>query len=87
MFLLGIQTTYKLFATYNTGTQNATADVLDSLWTYLVRHHHAPSPRALQSSARSLTSRTQRPALRLAGVALALLSVAALWKLVLAMVA
>src|SRR3989442_5050420 len=35
MFLLGIQTTYNLLQSYNTGTRYATADVLDSLLTYL----------------------------------------------------
>ena len=35
MFLLGAQTTYSLIQSYNTGTQYATADVLDSLWNYL----------------------------------------------------
>src|SRR3989442_15162770 len=35
MLLLGIQTTYNLLQSYNTGTRYATADVLDSLWTYL----------------------------------------------------
>ncbi len=36
MFLLGVQATYNLLQSYNTGTPYATADVLDSLWTYLV---------------------------------------------------
>jgi hypothetical protein len=36
MFLLGTQTTYSLLQSYNTGTQYATADVLDSLWNHLV---------------------------------------------------
>ncbi len=35
MFLLGAQTTYSLIQSYNTGTQFATVDVLDSLWNYL----------------------------------------------------
>ncbi|HLY61328.1 MAG TPA: hypothetical protein VKV95_11310 [Terriglobia bacterium] len=86
MFLLGIQTTYKLFATYNTGTQNATADVLDSLWTYLAGTI-MPIAAGLAIMGAIFNVATQRPALRLAGVALALLSVSALWKLVLAMVA
>ena len=36
MFLLGTQTTYNLLQSYNTGTQYATVDVLDSLWNHLV---------------------------------------------------
>ena len=36
MFLLGTQTTYNLIQSYNTGTQYATVDVLDSLWNHLV---------------------------------------------------
>ena len=35
MFLLGTQTTYSLLQSYNTGTQYATVDVLDSLWNHL----------------------------------------------------
>ena len=35
MFLLGTQAAYTLIASYNSGTQYATADVLDSLWNYL----------------------------------------------------
>ena len=86
MFLLGIQTTYNLFAAYNTGTQNATADVLDNLWTYLAGTI-MPIAAGLAIMGAIFNVATQRPALRLAGVALALLSVSALWKLVLAMVA
>ena len=86
MFLLGIQTTYNLLQGYNTGTRYATADVLDSLWTYLVSTI-MPIAAGLAIIGAIINVATQRPALRLAGVALALLSVSAIWQLVLAMVA
>ena len=35
MFLLAVQTTLNLIKSYNSGTQFATADVLDSLWNYV----------------------------------------------------
>ncbi len=86
MFLLGIQTTYNLLQSYNTGTQYATADVLDSLWTYLASTI-MPIAAGLAIIGAIINVATQRPALRLVGVALALLSVSAIWQLVLAMVA
>ena len=84
MFLLGIQTTYNLLQSYNTGTQYATADVLDSLWNYLVGVI-MPIAAGLAIIGAIINVATQRPAMRLVGVALALLSVSALWQLVLAM--
>jgi hypothetical protein len=86
MFLLGLQTTYSLLGSYNTGGQYATADVLDSLWTYLASTI-MPIAAGLAIIGSIINVATQRPALRLVGVALALLSVSALWQLVLAMVA
>lgn len=86
MFLLGLQTTYSLLGSYNTGGQYATADVLDSLWTYLASTI-MPIAAGLAIIGAIINVATQRPALRLVGVALALLSVSALWQLVLAMVA
>jgi len=86
MFLLGIQTTCNLLQSYNSGTQYATADVLDSLWTYLVGTI-MPIAAVLAIIGAIINVATRRPALRLAGVALGLLSVSAIWKLVLAMVA
>ena len=86
MFLLGVQTTYNLLESYNTGTPYATADVLDSLWTYLVSTI-MPIAAGLALIGAIINFATQRPALRLAGVVLALLSVSAIWQLVLAMVA
>jgi hypothetical protein len=84
MFLLGIQTTYSLLQSYSTGTQYATADVLDSLWTYLASTI-MPIAAGLAIIGAIINVATRRSALRLAGVALGLLSVAAIWQLVLAM--
>ena len=86
MFLLGIQTTCNLLLSYNTGTPYATADVLDSLWTYLAGTI-MPIAAGLAIIGAIINFATQRPAFRLVGVALALLSVSAIWQLVLAMVA
>jgi len=86
MFLLGIQTTCNLLLSYNTGTPYATADVLDSLWTYLAGTI-MPIAAGLALIGAIINFATQRPAFRLVGVALALLSVSAIWQLVLAMVA
>jgi len=86
MFLLGIQTTYNLLGSYNSGSQYATADVLDSLWTYLAGTI-MPVAAGLAIIGAIFNFATQRPALRLLGVALGLLSVAAVWRLVLAMMA
>ncbi len=85
MFLLGTETTYKLIQSYNTGTRYATADVLDSLWNYLVGTL-MPLAGALAVVGAIINFATHRPVMRLVAVALALLSVSAIWKLVLAMV-
>ena len=86
MFLLGVQTTDTILQSYNSGTQYATADVLDSLWTYLAGTI-MPIAAGLAIIGAIINVAMRRPALRLAGVALGLLSVTAVWKLVLAMVA
>jgi len=86
MFLLGVQTTDKVLQSYNSGTQYATADVLDSLWTYLAGTI-MPVAAGLAIIVAIINVAMRRPALRLAAVALGLLSVTAVWKLVLAMVA
>ena len=86
MFLLGVQTTYTVLQSYNSGTQYATADVLDSLWTYLAGTI-MPIAAGLAIIGAIINVATRRPALRLAGVALGLLSASAVWKLVLAMLA
>ena len=85
MFLLGAQTTYSLMQSYNTGTQYATADVLDGLWNYLAGTI-MPIAAGLAIVGAIINFATQRPALRLVGVALALLCVSGIWRLILEMV-
>ena len=85
MFLLGTQTTYSLMQSYDTGTQYATADVLDSLWNYLAGTI-MPIAAGLAIVGAIINFATQRPALRLVGVALALLCVSGIWRLILEMV-
>lgn len=84
MFLLGTQTTYSLIQTYNTGTQYATADVLDNLWTYLAGTI-MPIAAGLAVVGAIINFATHRPAMRLVAVALAMLCAAGIWKLVLSM--
>jgi hypothetical protein len=84
MFLLGVQATYSLIANYNTGTQFATADVLDSLWNYLAGTI-MPIAAGLAIVGAILNFATKRPAMRLVAVALAMLCVSGIWKLVLSM--
>ncbi|MCU1297448.1 MAG: hypothetical protein JWO91_1726 [Acidobacteriaceae bacterium] len=84
MFLLGTQTTYALIQTYNSGTQYATADVLDNLWTYLAGTI-MPIAAGLAVVGAIINFATHRPAMRLVAVALAMLCVTGIWKLVLSM--
>lgn len=84
MFLLGVQATYSLIESYNTGTQFATADVLDSLWNYLAGTI-MPIAAGLAIVGAILNFATKRPAMRLVAVALAMLCVSGIWKLVLSM--
>jgi hypothetical protein len=84
MFLLGTQTTYSLIQSYNTGTQVATADVLDSLWNYLAGTI-MPIAAGLAVVGAIVNFATRRPAMRLVAVALAMLCVSGIWKLVLSM--
>jgi len=84
MFLLGTQTTYSLIKSYNTGTQVATADVLDSLWNYLAGTI-MPIAAGLAVVGAIINFATRRPAMRLVAVALAMLCVSGIWKLVLSM--
>ena len=84
MFLLGTQTTYNLLQGYNTGTQYATVDVLDSLWNHLVGTV-MPIAAVLAIVGAILNFATRKPFLRLIAVALALLTVSAIWKLVVSM--
>jgi hypothetical protein len=84
MFLLGTQTTYSLLESYDSGTQYATVDVLDSLWNYLVGAI-MPIAAVLALVGAILNFATRKPFLRLVAVSLALLTVSAIWKLLISM--
>lgn len=84
MFLLGTETTYSLLESYNTGSQYATVDVLDSLWNHLVATI-MPMAAVLALVAAILNFATRKPFLRLVAVSLAMLTVSALWKLLTSM--
>lgn len=84
MFLLGTQTTYSLLQSYNTGTQYATVDVLDSLWNHLVGTI-MPIAAVLALVGAILKFATRKPFVRLVAVSLALLTVSAIWKLLISM--
>ncbi len=84
MFLLGTQATYSLIQGFNTATQFATVDVLDSLWTYLAGTI-MPIVAGLAIVGSVINFATHRPAMRLIAVALAMLCVSGIWKLVLSM--
>lgn len=84
MFLLGTQTTYNLLQSYNTGTQYATVDVLDSVWNHLVATI-MPIAAVLALVGAILNFATRKPFMRLVAVALALLTVSAIWKLLVSM--
>ena len=86
MFLLGIQTTFNLIQSYNTQTQYATADVLDSLWNHLAGTI-MPIAAVLALVGAILNFATRKPFMRLIAVALALLCVSGIWQLVLTMMA
>jgi hypothetical protein len=85
MFLLGVQTTDTLIQSFNTGTQFALADALDSLWTYLAGTI-MPIAAGLAIVGAIINFATHRPAMRLIAVALAMLCVSGIWRLVLSMV-
>jgi hypothetical protein len=84
MFLLGIQTTYSLLQSYNTGTQYATVDVLDSLWNHLAGTI-MPIAAVLALIGAVLNFATRKPFLRLVAVSLAMLTTSAIWTLVTSM--
>ena len=84
MFLLGIQTTFTLIQGYNTQTQYATADVLDSLWNHLVGTI-MPIAAILALVGAIWNFATRKPFMGLVAVALALLCVSGIWQLVLTM--
>jgi hypothetical protein len=84
MFLLGTETTYSLLQSYNTGTQYATVDVLDSLWNHLVGTI-MPIAAVLALVGAILNFATRKPFLRLVAVSLAMLTTSAIWKLLTSM--
>ena len=84
MFMLGVQTTYSLLQSYNTGTQYATADVLDSLWNHLAGTI-MPIAAVLALVGAILNFATKKPFMRLVAVSLAMLTTSAIWKLVTSM--
>lgn len=84
MFLLATQATYNLLQSYNTGTQYATVDVLDSVWNHLVGTI-MPIAAVLALVGAILNFATRKPFMRLVAVALALLTVSAIWKLLVSM--
>jgi len=84
MFVLGTQTTYSLLQSYDTGTQYATVDVLDSLWNHLVGTI-MPIAAVLALVGAILNFATSKPFLRLVAVSLAMLTVSAIWKLLTSM--
>lgn len=84
MFLLGIQTTFSLIQGYNTQSEYATADVLDSLWNHLVGTV-MPVAAVLALMGAILNFATRKPFMRLVAVALSLLCVSGIWQLLLAM--
>ncbi len=84
MFLLGTQTTYSLLQSYNTGTQYATVDVLDSLWNHLAGTI-MPIAAVLALVGAILNFATRKPFLRLVAVSLAMLTTSGIWKLVTSM--
>jgi hypothetical protein len=84
MFLLGTQTTYNLLTSYNTGTQYATVDVLDSLWNHLAGTI-LPIAAVLALIGAVLNFALRKPFLRLIAVSLAMLTLSAIWELVTSM--
>ncbi|TAM79586.1 MAG: hypothetical protein EPN47_17445 [Acidobacteria bacterium] len=84
LFLLGAQSTLNLFSSWNTGTQYATVDVLDSAWNYLAGTI-MPIAAGLAIVGAVFNFIRQKPVMRLAAVALALLSVSGIWYLVVGM--
>ena len=81
LFLLGAQTTLNLLSSWNSGTQYATVDVLNSAWNYLAGTI-MPIAAGLAIIGAVFNFVRQRPAMRLVAVSLALLSVSGIWYLV-----
>jgi hypothetical protein len=84
MFLLAVQTTINLIQSYNSGTQFATTDVLDSLWNYLAGTI-CPIGAGLAIVGAVWNFITRRPVMPMVGATLGLLTVSAVWRLVVAM--
>jgi hypothetical protein len=81
LFLLGAQTTLNLLSSWNTGTQYATVDVLDSAWNYLAGTI-MPIAAGLAIVGAIFNFIRQKPVMRLAAIAMALLCVSGIWYLV-----
>lgn len=81
LFLLGAQTTLNLLSGWNSGTQYAAVDVLNSAWNYLAGTI-MPIAAGLAIVGAVFNFVTQRPMMRLVAVALAFLSVSGIWYLV-----
>ena len=81
LFLLGAQTKLTLISNWNSGTQYATVDVLNSAWNYLAGTI-MPIAAGLAIVGAVFNMIAQRPMMRLVAVALALLSVSGIWYLV-----
>jgi hypothetical protein len=84
MFLLSLQATLNLIESFNTGTPFSTADVLDGLWNHL-SGTILPIASVLAIVGAVVNFAVRKPFLHLVSVALAMLSVTAIWKLVVAM--
>jgi hypothetical protein len=84
MFLLAVQTTLNLIKSYNSGGQFATANVLDGLWNYMAGTI-CPIAAGLAIVGAIWNFVTRRPLMPMVGATLGLLTVSALWKLVIAM--
>ncbi|MGA8594041.1 MAG: hypothetical protein WB676_04795 [Bryobacteraceae bacterium] len=81
LFLLSIPTTLSVLQSYNSGSQFATADVLDSIWDY-VAGRIFPTAAALALIGAILCFATRRAFGHLVFSALGFLSVTSIWKLV-----
>lgn len=84
MFLLAVSTTFGLIWSFNSGSDLALADVLDSLWNYLAGTI-MPIAGGLAIVGAIFNFATARPWLRLVACSMGFLTVSALWRLVVAM--
>lgn len=86
IFLLSLSGTVRLMQGFNSGGTLATADMLQSVWSY-VAGTILPEAAGLAVVGAIINYSRQRPFARLVFTALAFLSVSGIWKLVRAMVA